>query len=356
MGLIKQPNGYYQARMGGTDGKVHSEVFSSRRLAEEKLAEWKLHKRNGIFGRQTDRTLTVTEFFNEWFQDISHETAKESQSGWRATQNQYFRDFIQPVLGTYRIRAVSPQMIKRVFIEMTNLGKAPQTQRLVYATLKKMFGDAVENYQYLTISPVLRKIRPAVPLKEARHLNLSQIKALLSYSEGKKYELAIWIQLFLGLRIGELIALRWEDIDLETGRIHIRRTYIAKTRRFRDYPKGGKQHSHSIPVELVEKLVAAREIASTAYVVSSPHGNILPYKWYVKYLKAYCTELGFPVIATHGLRHSTSELYIHHGATRDDLRRLFAHSTPSVTDRYVHDRGTNLEKVANHIRIFPKQK
>jgi integrase len=60
-----------------------------------------------------------------------------------------------------------------------------------------------------------------------------------------------------------------------------------------------------------------------------------------------------PVIASHGLRHSTSELYIHHGATRDDLRRLFAHSTPAVTDRYVHNRGTNLERVANVIQLFP---
>ncbi len=70
-------------------------------------------------------------------------------------------------------------------------------------------------------------------------------------------------------------------------------------------------------------------------------------------LRKYCTEIGVPVIASHGLRHSTSELYIHHGATRDDLRRLFAHSTPAVTDRYVHNRGTNLEKVANVIQLFP---
>ncbi len=153
------------------------------------------------------------------------------------------------------------------------------------------------------------------------------------------------------------MALRWEDVDLDfrnnVGRIHIRRTYVSKTGLFRDYPKGGKQHSHSIPSELVEKLIIAKKEATTPFVVASPHGNVLPYRWYVKYLKQYCSELGIPVIATHGLRHSTSELYIHHGATRDDLRRLFAHSTPTVTDRYVHNRGTHLEKIANVIRLFP---
>ena len=179
------------------------------------------------------------------------------------------------------------------------------------------------------------------------------MKALLSHTEDKKYGLAIWIQIYLGLRVGELIALRWEDIDLETGRIHIRRTYVTKTGLFREYPKGGKHHSHSIPVELVEKLSAAKKEATSPMVVTSPHSNRLPYKWYVKYLKEYCSELALPQIATHGLRHSTSELYIHHGATRDDLRKLFAHSAAHVTDRYIHDRGTNLDRVAHVIRLFP---
>lgn len=353
MGLIKQPNGNYQARIRGADGQLLTEVFATRRAAEEQLAKWKIEKRDGILGRNADRSMTVGEFFEEWYADVSAETAKAVQSGWRKTQKQYFRDFIKPVIGHARMRAVTPQMIKRIFIEMTAKEKSPQTQRLVYATVKKMFGDAVENYQYLTVSPVLRKLRPQVPVMEAPHLNLAQVKELLEHVEDKKYGLAIWIQLFLGLRVGELIALRWSDIDLQEGRIHIRRTYVGKTGLFREYPKGGKQHSHAIPSELREKLALAKVNATSDYVVTSPHNNILPYKWYLAHLKQYCEALGLPSIATHGLRHSTSELYIHHGATRDDLRRLFAHSTPAVTDRYVHNRGTNLERVANVIRIFP---
>lgn len=87
------------------------------------------------------------------------------------------------MLGRYHLNVVTPQMIKRVFIEVAQQNHAPQTQRLVYATLKKMFGDAVENYQYLSFNPVLRKIRPSVPVKEARHLNFTQVKAQLEHVE-----------------------------------------------------------------------------------------------------------------------------------------------------------------------------
>ena len=236
MGLIKQPNGYYQARLTGADGKVHSLVFPTRRAAQEQLAEWKLEKRDGTLGRNADRNMTVSEFFDEWYRDVSAETAKATQSGWRKTQKQYFRDFISPVIGNFRMRIISPQMIKRIFIEMTAKEKSPQTQRLVYATLKKMLGDAVENYQYLSVNPVLRKLRPQVPILEAAHLNLAQVKLLLQHVEGKKYGLAIWIQLYLGLRVGELIALQWADVDVQAGRIHIRRTFVGKTGLFRDYP------------------------------------------------------------------------------------------------------------------------
>src|SRR4051812_6930333 len=93
---------------------------------------------------------------------------------------------------------------------------------------------------------------------------------------------AIWGQLFLGLRVGELIALRWSDVDLDDGRIHIRRTWVTKTGLFRDYPKGGKQHSHAIPAELRENLARAQLNATSEFVVPSPHGNALPYKWYLE--------------------------------------------------------------------------
>ena len=44
-----------------------------------------------------------------------------------------------------------------------------------------------------------------------------------------------------------------------------------------------------------------------------------------------------------------------HRASRDDLRQLFAHSSPTVTDRYIRDRASNLERVGNVIRLFESE-
>lgn len=352
MAIRKLPSGNFQARVHAANGRVLSETFATRLEAQEQVLKWKKEKAKGVLHGSSVKCRTVDEFFREWFQELVQETSEAHRSGWRELQFQQYRDYVQPVLGPSKLKAVTPQMAKRVLNNMAQTGRAPQTQRHVYVLMRKMFGDAVENYQYLTFNPVLRKLAPAVPIREAKHLNLDQMKALLSHVEDKKYGLAVWLQIFLGLRCGELQGLHWEDVDLASGRVCIRRTYVRKLGVLRDYPKGKKQHSHSIPKELLAKLRVEKLKATSPLVVNSPKGGVMPHRWYLVALKKYCHEIGIPEIASHGLRHSTSELYLSHGATRDDLRQLFAHSSLLVTDRYVHDRGSRLEQVSNVISIF----
>lgn len=153
--------------------------------------------------------------------------------------------------------------------------------------------------------------------------------------------------------MGEVQALVWENVDLTGGIISIRRTYVRKERVIRDYPKGRRQHSHKIPNELLVLLQKEREGATSIFVATSPEGGMLSYEYYSRKLTRYCKELAIPLVGTHGLRHSTPTLYLSHGATQDDIRQLFAHSHSSVTERYIHHRGSNLEKVAQVIRLFP---
>ncbi|MBI3557959.1 MAG: tyrosine-type recombinase/integrase [Deltaproteobacteria bacterium] len=99
--------------------------------------------------------------------------------------------------------------------------------------------------------------------------------------------------------------------------------------------------------------IAAPGKGAEDFVVPSPKGKMLCYGSYYKALKRYCTDAGVPEIATHGLRHSTSGIYMAHGATRDDMYRLFKHSSPAVTERYIHDRGERVNEVAKVIRLLP---
>jgi integrase len=354
MAISKRTNGHYQARVIGPDGRIRAQTFPTKSEALLQERKWKQQKWDGVLGSSADRHLTLNEYFEEWHRDVTEESPVHMRSGWRKAQKQLYEDYIGPQIGSLRLKEIRPHHVKRVLNEMANLGKSEQTRVHAFGILRKMFGDAMEIYQYATFNPALKKLKPSIAQREAKHLNLGQAKSLLSHVDGKRYGLAIWIQLYLGLRAGELQALRWEDVDLETRRVSIRRTYIRKMKVFRDYPKGRKQHSHNLPAELWERLLVGKDRPKDQLVVTSPFGNVIPYLWYLRAVKEYCEALKIPVVGTHGLRHSTSELYMSHGATRDDLRALFAHSSLKVTERYLHGKDTNLERVTNVIQLFGK--
>ncbi len=217
-----------------------------------------------------------------------------------------------------------------------------------------LWHNLVSDFRIGTYNPAQKSLKPKVPVKDSPHLNLAQVKSLLQHAKDKPYGDAIWLQIYLGLRIGELQALSWQDVDLERNVVYIRRTYVRKENVIRDYPKGRRQHAQKIPLELVPLLRRLKKNSSSQFVVTAATGAMLAYEWYFRNLRSYCKDLGITLVGTHGLRHSTSELYLSHGASRDDIRELFAHSSNSVTDRYIHFRGSNLEKVADVIRLFPE--
>ena len=157
------------------------------------------------------------------------------------------------------------------------------------------------------------------------------------------------------MRVGEVQSLRCRDIDLALGMIHIRSTFVRKENRIQDHPKGGEWRSVKMPPDLA-KLVAAAiaEKSPDDFVAKEFKQTMLQYNQYLYALKKYCEVASVRKLATHGLRHSTSEIYLAHGATRDDLFKLFKHSCLSVTERYMHDKGEKVQKIAEVIRLSPE--
>jgi integrase len=346
--IIKRYNGKYQSKIQDGGGRWVSKTFATRREAEDYESKVKQQLRQGAQSFAGSR-ITVDEYFVQWF-----ETCKGNAStGWREMELKLYKRYIRPHIGSRKVDSVTPQLIARVLNAMTDQGLAEQTRLHVYGIMRKMFRDAIEMFRLITFNPVQRTLKPRLIVREAPHLSLPQVRALLLHVLGKPYDTAIWLQLYQGLRVGELQALTWNDVDLDEGIIYVRRAYVRKETRFKDYPKGRRQHSHRIPTELLEFLRAKRRVSSGDYVATSPNGEMLSYEHYSRTLPRYCKEAGVTEVRTHGLRHSTSCLYLSHGANRDDIRQLFAHSSQMVTERYIHHRNSNLEKVANVMKLFP---
>ncbi len=356
MAIQKLPSGNYQVKVRGTDGKWVTKTFTAATEAKAHENRLQLEKHEGGTVTNTNIHITVEQFSEDWF----HTVELSASPGWRHCQRQFYRDYINPILGNKKMKTVTPVHASKVLRKMAALGKSEQSQLHVFNLMRKMFRDAIELYQLLTHNPVLRNLKPRVPRKDAKHLNVEQLTALLDHVRDKEPGLAIWLQAYLGLRVSEVIALKWSDLDLERGLAMIQRSYsrkdswVRKEKVFKDRPKGGKQHTLIIPLELLERVRQAETVRSSEYVAATSFNDeSLSYEYYLECLKGYCRALKIPEIGTHGLRHSTSELYLHYGATKDDLRTLFAHSSGAMTDRYIHRPLGNLERLARVVKLFP---
>jgi integrase len=357
MAIVKLGPERYQVKVMGPDGRWITKVFPTKQEAQRNESDLKDQRYAGFLIPNAARKLTLDEYFQKWYVESRHRVSP----GWSKCQFALYRDYISPHLGFIKLVAIKTPMVGRVFSAMVESEKSEQTQLHVYNLLRKLFTDAIEFYQYVSFNPVIQKIRPKLPEKEVRHLKLDDIVKLLTNVARRDFGVAIWMQLYLGLRVNEVIALKWSNVDLKNAIVHIRSSYSRKdawalkdqAKGMKNVPKGGKHHSITIPPELLELLKEARETAKTEHVCPSPFtGRLLCYEYYLETLKSYCKELGLPLIGTHGLRHSTSELYQSNGATRDDLRQLFAHSSSDVTDRYIHTKG-NIDSVMKQFRVFP---
>jgi Phage integrase, N-terminal SAM-like domain len=197
--IFERPNGTFQARVTGSDGRLITRVSPNEKSALEFSLQLEGQKISGESVTGKSRQISLDEYFRMWFEDMQ----TSASNGWRKTQKQIFRDHISPFLGKLKLSQVNTPSVMRVLNYMAHNGYSEQMRLHVYILLRKLFGDAIEIHQLLSFNPVIRKIKPRIPYREAKHLNLDQIRQLLAYVIDKDYGLAIFVQLYLGLRVGE---------------------------------------------------------------------------------------------------------------------------------------------------------
>lgn len=342
---------HYQVKLRGSDGCWVSETFPTMGEARAREAELKHQLNSGHLVSAHAKRVTLSQYFVEWFEQSK--TGRVSP-GWRRDQERNFRGYVEPILGGIPLARLTPAQISMVFVRMTEMGRASQTQLHVYNLMHKMLGDAVEMFRLLQLNPVSKRLRPKLITREVKYLTFVEAVRLLTHVKDKPYETAIALGLLAGLRVGETQALKWEDVDFARRTMLIKSTYVRKEGVFREHPKGRAWRRVPMTQE-IETLLRERSNVQQPtpgdYVAAESAEPYVDYQRFFNALQRYCREAAVTVIGTHGLRHSASEIYMEHGGSRDDLRVLYRHSSGAVTDTYVHDNGSRLEKVARKVNL-----
>lgn len=253
---------------------------------------------------------------------------------------------LQPAFGN--LTAVTENDVQDFVLHKLNGGLSQKTIKDMLIVLRMIlkFG-AKKNYcVYAPIDVIFPTDRER---QELEVLSIANQKKIMRFVEDNFTfrNLGIFICLSTGIRIGEICALTWDDIDIENGVIHIRKTIqriyvkengIKKTELLIDTPKTATS-MRDIPMikDLYEILKPLKKVVNNDYFVLTNEATPTEPRTYRNYYKKLLDKLGISPIKFHGLRHSFATRCIESKCDYKTVSVILGHSNISTTlNLYVH--------------------
>jgi len=130
---------------------------------------------------------------------------------------------IRPVLGKVKLKNLTPAHVRGLYREKLDAGLSPRSVQYVHVTLHKALKQAIADG--LIPRNATEAVKPPqVSREKMRPLTAEQVKVLFEAARGDRLEALYVLAVTTGLRQGELLGLKWDDIDLEVGTLQVRHT------------------------------------------------------------------------------------------------------------------------------------
>lgn len=218
----RETDGRWVARVPLGGGKRKEEYYDSKQEAER--AKRRILNERDAGKLVTARDQTLKQYLEYWLhvQKITVRLTTYS------TEHSYMMSYIIPVLGHVRLRKLEAEMFQSLYLKMQESGKSPNTIRHVHTVIKKALGDAVK-LKKLTANPLEGVKPPKARKTRAIVLNKAQAECLLKCAKETRLYSLFLMGVLLGMRRGELLGLKWADIDFEQGVLRIERglSYVS---------------------------------------------------------------------------------------------------------------------------------
>lgn len=369
-GISLRKDGRYQGRFT-FNGKRYTIYSRELKDLEKKMADAKYELEHGIYGTCLD--ITLNHWFDIWMKEYKLLTVKNSTI---LLYSLNYERYVKKNIGDRLLKDIKTIHIQKVYNEMYSQGLSLGTIQIVNSILNNLFSQAVKN-DYLMKNPCMGVILPKEEKKEPRVLTFYEQKMFLTAISGNFYEPLYQIALCTGLRIGEISALTWSDIDLEQKTLSVTKTLLYQ----KDYQTGAYGFRYQTPksgsskrmlplipdaVEILEKHKQAQQAFILAnqkswrplpgmenLVFTTRNGTPLQEAHVIKRLIAITAKMNqmeqeiaaaegrtpcvFENITPHTLRHSFATRAFENGLAARTVQELLGHSSMNLTmDLYTH--------------------
>ena len=352
LGMQPGKDGVPRRRRHCVYGQTKREVERKAREAERAIEEG----RNIASDRQT-----VAQFLESWLETKRYKRPKTFRH-----YDQIVRCHLIPLLGHLRLVQLHARDVQHALDARAAAGAAPRTVHHLRAVLRNALNQAVE-WRILAHNPALAVELPELGTHELPAVGPDQLRTFLGALDRSRLAPLFRTAIVLGFREGELLGLRWADVDLDTGVLALHKQLIrvkgqvelaelkTKSRRAVPLPPALtallRQHRANQDAEC---LAAGDRWQDWGLVFPSQYGTPLWDGNVRRSLYALERAAGLPKLTFHDLRHLTSTLLLSRGHSLKHVQEQLGHRTAAVTlGIYGHllpgDQGAALDDLARFL-------
>jgi integrase len=338
----------YRGAYVGPDGKRR---YVSGKTKEEARRNLRKARGDAERGLAFDaNNLKVGEYLDRWLSDSVSDTVKATTF---ERYEQITRLHLKPALGRVKLKVLTPPHVRGLYREKLETGSSARTVRYIHTTLHKALKQAVMDG--LISRNATESVKPPQSSREEMcPLTPEQAKLLLkvAHEAGDRLEALYVLAIHTGLRQGELLGLKWDNVDLDDGSLQVRRTLtITKDGPVFSSPKTtGSRRSVKLTSKAIEALKhhLERQLGEIDRVGSlwSENGLIFAsemgeplnrHNVTRRSFKPLLKRAGLPQIRFHDLRHTCATLLLTRNVNPKIVSEMLGHSSIAITlDTYSH--------------------
>lgn len=297
--------------------------------------------------------MTVNEWLDIWLKDYQIGVKDSTAYLYERQAKLYLR----PALGNIPLETLKAHTIQRLYNSLSQEhdgqpALSVKTIKNIHGVLHKALQQAVL-LNYIRYNPTTACVLPKIVKKEIHPLTDQQTAQLLNLLKGSKYEIPLTIDLFTGLREGELLGLMWDCVDFEKGTILINKQLRRSQRKGGTYyfsPSKNNKSRTLTPAPYVMKLLQAQKVQQakqrlmagpawedSGLVFTNEFGRYVSYRAIFDSFKRIVRNIGALATRFHDLRHTFAVASIKSGNDIKTVQKNLGHATAAFTlDVYGH--------------------
>jgi integrase len=302
---------------------------------------------------------TVERFAEHW---LTHVIGPRLRPSTLSSYRETLRLHILPTLGRMNLRSLTPTHVRTLLANKAADGLGRRSAQIIHSTLRTMLSEAMrEELIERNVATVVRP--PSIEQVEVQPWSTAEASRFLATSADHRLHALFAVGVALGLRKGELLALRWDDVDLHGGVVHVRQNVqrLPEVGLVFGPPKSNKSR-RTIPLpaasakvlrthranQAAESLAVGPGWVESGLVFTSAVGTVIEPRNLNRFFDELIAKAGVRRIRFHDLRHTCASLLLAQNVPARIVMEILGHSQLAMTtDLYSHVMPTALRAAAD---------